>query len=71
MAEKKFKQVCHCENCGSEAEMIISCELLPEEAELEEKNVKVSSKKIEGGAQGHSVCQHCGAEADIWLDMGA
>jgi hypothetical protein len=27
MAEKKFKQVCKCENCGNEAEMMITCSL--------------------------------------------
>jgi hypothetical protein len=31
MVEKKFKQVCHCENCGNEAEMMITCSLEPEE----------------------------------------
>jgi len=71
MAEKKFKQVCHCENCGSEAEMTITCQLVPEETAAEKKPAKVSNKKIEGGTQGHAVCSHCGAEADIWLDMGS
>jgi len=27
MAEKKFKQVCECKNCGNEAEMVITCSL--------------------------------------------
>ncbi len=73
MAEKKLKQVCHCENCGSEAEMIITCQLLPEEDDsaLEKKDVKISNEKLAGGKKGQSVCSHCGAEADIWLDMGS
>lgn len=73
MAEKKLKQVCHCENCGSEAEMIITCDLLPEEDDpaLEKKDIKVSNQKTDSGRKGHAVCSHCGAEADIWLDMGS
>lgn len=35
MSEKKFKQVCKCEDCGSGAEMMITCTLeedLPQQA---------------------------------------
>jgi hypothetical protein len=35
MSEKKFKQVCKCEHCGNEAEMMITCTLeedLPQQA---------------------------------------
>jgi len=35
MSEKEFKQVCKCEHCGSEAEMMITCTLeedLPQQA---------------------------------------
>jgi len=27
MSEKKFKQVCKCKHCGSEAEMMTTCDL--------------------------------------------
>ena len=32
MAEKRFKQVCECKNCGNEAEMVITCSLEEEKA---------------------------------------
>lgn len=64
MPEKKFKQVCKCENCGNEAEMMITCSL--EEAP-DAQPVVVPKEK--GKAQGHAVCTHCGGEADIWLDL--
>ena len=66
MAERKFKQVCECKNCGNEAEMMITCSL-----EEHETPVDVTPKivaKEEGKTKGHAVCTHCGGEADIWLD---
>ncbi len=71
MVEKHIKQVCHCEKCGNESEMVITCEL-PEAAGTEEKAEpeKVSdsgdttSKKVKGTAH----CQNCGNEADMWID---
>jgi len=71
MAEKKFRQVCQCEKCGNEAEMEITCQLLPQEDEsrLEKKDVKISNEKKAGAKPGHAVCAHCGGEADIWLDL--
>ncbi len=69
MMEKKFKQVCECENCGNEAEMTITCTLIPEEDESTPKAKTVAPsdhnhKKIKG----HAVCSQCGGEADIWID---
>ena len=66
MAEKKFKQVCECKNCGNEAEMMITCTLEEHESQ-EEITPKVVAKE-EGKTKGHAVCTHCGGEADIWLD---
>lgn len=66
MAEKKFKQVCECTNCGNEAEMVVTCSLqedLPEQVQP-----KIVAKE-EGKIKGHAVCSHCGGEADIWLDV--
>lgn len=72
MTEKKFKQVCECKNCGNEAEMMITCTLedRPQETPPEAPEVvpKVVPKE-EGKTKGHSVCSHCGGEADIWLDV--
>lgn len=71
MAEKKFRQVCQCEKCGNEAEMEITCQLLPEdeESELEKKDIHLSQEKTAGARAGHAVCTHCGSEADIWLEL--
>lgn len=66
MTEKKFKQVCKCEKCGNEAEMVITCSL--EEEKMETAEPKVVPKD-QGKTEGHAVCSHCGGEADIWLDV--
>ena len=66
MAEKKFKQVCKCENCGNEAEMMITCSL----EEHEEKPIESSTaKEKKSKTKGHAVCSHCGNEADMWVDL--
>jgi hypothetical protein len=65
MTEKKFKQVCECENCGNEAEMTITCKLIPEEDSTPKaKPAAPAEKRIKG----HAVCSQCGGEADIWID---
>lgn len=65
MTEKKFKQVCECENCGNEAEMTITCKLIPEEDSTPKaKPAMPAEEKIKG----HAVCSQCGGEADIWID---
>ena len=66
MTEKKFKQVCKCEKCGNEAEMVITCSL--EEEKTAGATPRVVAKG-EGKTEGHAVCSHCGGEADIWLDI--
>jgi transcription elongation factor Elf1 len=68
MAEKKFKQVCTCKNCGNEAEMEITCSLEPEE-EISQVESKSDSKTKKKQTKGHAVCSHCGNEADIWIDL--
>jgi hypothetical protein len=70
MKEKKFKQVCECINCGNEAEMMITCSLQPEEENKPLKVVEPKSEDTEKKEEikGHSVCSHCGGEADIWLE---
>lgn len=71
MPEKTFKQICSCENCGNEAEMLVTCTLddgqevaLPVE---EEKPVDETSSKKK--VQGQSVCSNCGNEADMWVEV--
>lgn len=67
MAEKKktFKQVCKCENCGNEAEMMVTCSLEEEPAETAKAEVKHEHKKVKGTG----TCTHCGNEADMWVDI--
>ncbi|MBU1161732.1 MAG: hypothetical protein KKF96_04160 [Proteobacteria bacterium] len=66
MSEKKFKQVCKCESCGNEAEMMITCSL---EEHIKE-HVKPSTAPVEKSkTKGHAVCSHCGNEADMWIDL--
>jgi len=65
MAEKKFKHMCECTNCGNEAEMVVTCTLADESPEA--PTPKVVSKD-QGKTKGYAVCTHCGGEADIWLD---
>ena len=70
MSEMKFRQVCHCEKCGSEAEMMVTCEYVPEEgAPASDKTAaRVLPEKTDGAVPGHAVCSHCGAEADMWVE---
>ena len=66
MAEKKFKQICECANCGNEAEMVVTCNLVEEAAEKAAFQIVSEGK---GKTKGHAVCSHCGGEADIWVDF--
>ena len=65
MTEKKFKQVCTCENCGNEAEMVITCKWV----EVEETEKKVKATGSPQKAKGTGTCTNCGNEADIWVDL--
>ena len=72
MSEIVKKEVCKCENCGNEAEMVVTCSL-PDVDEAEEHAVSesdslqdtVSEKRVKGTA----TCTHCGNEADMWIDL--
>ena len=69
--QKTFKQVCTCQNCGNEAEMIITCSLEPVE---ETPEVKVATSSEPQAAKnkmpGQATCTHCGNEAEIIVDIG-
>ena len=65
MAEKQFKQVCTCKNCGNEAEMIVTCEWV----EVEEEAPAQTQKKKGHKVKGTGTCSSCGTEADIWVDL--
>jgi len=65
---KKIKQVCKCENCGNEAEMVVTCTLAeepPAAAEPEAHDHKHEPVKVKGSA----TCTSCGNEADMWVDI--
>ena len=64
MAEIVKKQVCICDHCGNEAEMVITCSLPPAD-KGSPANKQKASEKIKGSA----TCSHCGNEADMWLDL--
>jgi len=68
---KTLKQVCSCENCGNEAEMIITCTLEEDHAHAEAAPVAEAQKDQEQSQQvkGSSTCTQCGNEADIWVDL--
>ena len=69
MTEKKYKQVCQCENCGNEAEMTITCSFIPEEDTAFRETASADAPDTaEGKVRGQSVCTRCGNEADIWID---
>ncbi len=57
MSEKR--EVCTCTNCGNEAEMIVTCQLV----DLEEKGATVKKKKET------RKCTSCGSEADMIIDF--
>jgi len=74
MTEKKFKQVCRCENCDNEAEMVVTCSLDEVETDKNKDRDPVVGEKNESKpapkrVRGQAVCTHCGNEADMWIDL--
>jgi hypothetical protein len=63
--EKQVKQVCKCENCGNEAEMIVTCSMEPDEDAKAQPQEAAQPKKQKGTA----TCTNCGNEADMWVDV--
>lgn len=62
---EKFEQVCPCERCGTEAEVVVTCSL---EEDRPQGAFPAVVPKAEGQLKGHAVCSHCGSEEDIWLN---
>ena len=67
MAEITRKQVCKCEHCGNEAEMVLTCTL--PEASPSEKTPPAESAQPGHQVKAHGTCTHCGNEADMWIDL--
>ena len=44
MAEKTFKQVCECKNCGNEAEMVVTCSLEEHQVESAEPQIVATGR---------------------------
>jgi len=64
MAEIERKQVCKCDHCGNEAEMVITCSL-----PSTDKGSPIKEQKIPGKIKGSATCSLCGNEADMWIDI--
>jgi hypothetical protein len=68
---QQLTRVCKCENCGNEAEMVVTCSLEEVEAAHQHDTTsgkpekKSEKKKIKGAA----TCKNCGNEADMWIDL--
>jgi hypothetical protein len=68
MGKIEKRQVCKCENCGNEAEMVITC-TLPEVEAPKVKDPEVKNPPESKRVKGIGICTHCGNEADMWLDL--
>ena len=70
-SQKTFKQVCTCQNCGNEAEMIITCSLEPDESAATVRAAQTDAEKpAHKQRPGQATCTHCGNEAEILIDIG-
>ena len=71
MTEKKFKEICKCEHCGSEAETVITCSLEADgdDSGQPEPDQEIRPETAAGKTKGHGVCSHCGNESEIWVDI--
>ena len=68
---KQFKQVCKCESCGNEAEMVVTCSLeeAPETPQQASAPPPDTAAPTPHRIKGSAVCEHCGNEADMWVDL--
>ncbi len=55
------REVCHCEKCGNEAEMTITCQLV---------DVEAAPGKTVKKQQETRTCTVCGNEANMIIDFG-
>ena len=71
MSEIVKKEVCKCENCGNEAEMVVTCSLPDVEAQDGAVSDSDSSQETESEKRvmGTATCTSCGNEADMWIDI--
>jgi len=71
MTETKFKEICKCDHCGSEAEMVITCSLKSsgDNGKQSAPEDEISPQAVAGKTRGRGVCSHCGNESEIWLEI--
>ena len=70
-AIKKIQQVCKCENCGNEAEMVVTCTLQDADAAGSASAAGNTPDVPHAGTRvkGTGTCSTCGNEADVWVDL--
>lgn len=70
MSQVVKHQVCKCENCGNEAEMVVTCSL-PDDAPpaAAANKSEPTSPPADQKVKGQATCSHCGNEADMWVDL--
>lgn len=68
---KKIQQVCKCENCGNEAEMVVTCTLPDTDADSSNTPLAADHTRPQPGTRvkGTGTCSTCGNEADVWVDV--
>jgi hypothetical protein len=68
---RSLLEICKCDHCGSEAEMVITCSLIPEiENDLQSANDHhIKPEIVAGKTKGRGVCSHCGNESEIWVEI--
>ncbi len=71
MTEKKFKEICKCDHCGSEAEMVITCSLMAsvDNSKQPGTDEDIKPEVVAGKTKGRGVCSQCGNESEIWLEI--
>ncbi len=69
--EEKVTRVCKCENCGNEAEMVVTCSLpeAPAAGAPTDPGPGKSKAAHSHRVKGSATCSHCGNEADMWIDI--
>lgn len=68
---KKVKQVCTCEKCGNEAEMVVTCTLQETDTTSPETDAVDALEPGQSPSQikGTGTCSTCGNEADVWVEL--
>lgn len=65
------REICTCDHCGSEAEMVITCSLesSDDNAEQSAPADQLIPEAAAGNTKGRGVCSHCGNESEIWVEI--